>query len=185
MREAHRGKSWIPQNDAEEKQDLAEAQTITCDQFLHLLLTNYQQGTICYRQDNPDVERGIRTPGWKMTQSVTFSLSCRVFERTCWVNGRKVKVRERCSWLGIIRLTRSSASDFPTVLLRSCSIYILFDNSEMVRITWALVVLIWGFGSALCLPDPEWEPHLLKSLLCKKGDFPASDLGQPACLSQA
>lgn len=61
MREAHGGKSWIPQNDAEEKQDLAEAQTITCDQFLHLLLTNYQQGTICYRQDNPDVERGIRT----------------------------------------------------------------------------------------------------------------------------
>lgn len=97
MREAHGGKSWIPQNDAEEKQDLAEAQTITCDQFLHLLLTNYQQGIICYRQDNPDVERGIRTPDWKMTQAVTFSLSCRVFERTCWVNGRKVKVRERCS----------------------------------------------------------------------------------------
>lgn len=97
MRETHRGKSWIPQNDAEEKQDLAEAQTITCDQFLHLLLTNYQPGTICYRQDSPDVERGIRTPDWKMTQAVTFSLSCRVFERTCWVNGRKVKVRERCS----------------------------------------------------------------------------------------
>lgn len=78
MREAHRGKSWIPQNDAEQKQDLAEAQTIACDQSLHLLLTNYQQGTICYRQDNSDVERGIRIPGCKMTQAVTLSLSCSV-----------------------------------------------------------------------------------------------------------
>lgn len=50
MREAHGEKSWIPQNDAEEKQDLAEAQTIACDQSFHLLLTNYRQGTICYRQ---------------------------------------------------------------------------------------------------------------------------------------
>lgn len=96
-------------------------------QSLHLLLTNYQQGTICYRQDNPDVERGIRIIGCKMTQAVTL----KVFERTCWVNGRKLKVRERRSWLGIIRLTHSSASDFPTAPSRSCSIYILFDNSGM------------------------------------------------------
>lgn len=31
MGEAHRGKSWIPQNDAEQKQDLAGAQTIAYD----------------------------------------------------------------------------------------------------------------------------------------------------------
>lgn len=46
MREAHGGKcpapAWMPQTDAEEKQDLAEAQSITCDRSLHLLLTNYQ-----------------------------------------------------------------------------------------------------------------------------------------------
>lgn len=46
MREAHREKSpapaRLPQTDAEEKPDLAEAQSITCDRSLHLLLTNYQ-----------------------------------------------------------------------------------------------------------------------------------------------
>lgn len=41
MREVHRERSWIPQNDAEQKQDLAEAQAITCEQSLHLFLTNY------------------------------------------------------------------------------------------------------------------------------------------------
>lgn len=66
MKETDGGKSpapaWMPQIDAEEKQDLAEAQSIACDRSLHLLLTNYQQGPICPRQGSSDVGRGVRIP---------------------------------------------------------------------------------------------------------------------------
>lgn len=74
MREAHGEKSpapaWIPQIDAEDKQDVAEAQSVTCDQSRHLLLTNYQLGTICYRQGRSDGGReGFL--GWRTTQAIS------------------------------------------------------------------------------------------------------------------
>lgn len=58
----------MPETDAEKKQDLAKAQSITCDRSPHLLLTNYQQGTVCYWQGSSDVERGI---SWRTTQGAS------------------------------------------------------------------------------------------------------------------